>query len=68
MDRTKAYLFDFDGDLYDQSVRLSFVRRIREQKKFSSPELLVVQMHEDVEQAQEALRGAGPAESAEFGT
>ncbi len=64
----ETYLFDFDGDLYDQSVRLSFVKRIREQKKFSSPELLVAQMHEDVEQAQEALRGAGPTESTEFGT
>jgi len=64
----ETYLFDFDGDLYDQSVRLSFVKRIREQKKFSSPKLLVAQMHEDVEQAREALRGAGTAESAEFGT
>ncbi len=61
-------LMDFDGDLYDQSVRLSFVKRIREQKKFSSPEILVAQMHEDVKQAQEDLRGAGSAESAEFGT
>jgi len=64
----ETYLFDFDGDLYDQSVRLSFVKRIREQKKFSSAELLVTQMHEDVEQAREALRGVGTAESVEFGT
>ena len=63
----ETYLFDFDGDLYDQSIRLSFVKRIRLQMKFSSPELLVSQMHEDVLLAREVLGRAEGSELAEFG-
>jgi len=64
----ESYIFDYKGDLYDQPVRLSFVKRIREERKFPSPDLLVAQMHRDVQSAQEALRNVGPTESAEFGT
>lgn len=63
----ETYLFDFDGDLYDQSIRLSFVKRIRQQEKFASPELLIAQMHKDVLLAQEALGKAEGSELEEFG-
>jgi riboflavin kinase/FMN adenylyltransferase len=53
----ESYIFDFDGDLYDQAVKLFFVERIREEKKFSSVELLVEQIKLDVQSAQEILRG-----------
>ncbi|HEY3305427.1 MAG TPA: bifunctional riboflavin kinase/FAD synthetase [Candidatus Binatia bacterium] len=53
----ESYIFDFDGDLYDQAVKLFFVARIREEKKFSSVELLVEQIKRDVSSAQEILRG-----------
>lgn len=59
----ESYLFDFQGDLYGQAVRLYFVKRIREEKKFASPELLVEQMRQDVSAAQGILRGVDPAES-----
>ncbi len=62
----ETFLFDFDGDLYDQPVRLSFVKRIREQKKFSSTDLLVDQMHHDVQEAQTVLRNLPVAETVEF--
>ncbi|HEX9878940.1 MAG TPA: bifunctional riboflavin kinase/FAD synthetase, partial [Candidatus Binatia bacterium] len=47
----ETFLFDFRENLYDKPVRLSFVQRIREQRKFSSPELLIAQMQQDVERA-----------------
>jgi len=63
----EAYLFDFEGDLYDEPVRLSFVRKIREERKFPSPELLIAQIQQDVQIAQEALQDVGGAESADIG-
>ena len=63
----ETFLFDYSGDLYDQPVRLSFVKRIREQRKFPTPDLLVAQMNQDVEMARAVLRAAGPVESAELG-
>ena len=59
---TESYIFDFQGDLYGQSVRLFFVKRIREEKKFSSPSLLVEQMQKDVLSAQRILSEIGVCE------
>lgn len=58
----ESYLFDFSGDLYDRSVKLFFVRRIREEKRFPSPEVLVEQMKKDVLSAQEILSQIGKHE------
>ena len=60
----ESYIFDFAGDLYDQTVKLFFVQRIREEKKFPSAELLVEQIRQDVLSAQEILRGVELARSA----
>ena len=51
----ESYIFDFSGDLYGRSVKLFFVKRIREEKKFPTPEDLVGQMKKDVLGAQEIL-------------
>lgn len=53
----ESYIFDFHGDLYGQPVRLFFVKRIREEKKFPSSDLLVEQMKEDVLSAKGILSG-----------
>ena len=45
----EAYLLDFDGDLYDQELRLEFLQRLRGEKRFDSVDALVEQMHRDVE-------------------
>jgi riboflavin kinase/FMN adenylyltransferase len=58
----ESYIFDFQEDLYGQSVRLFFVKRIREEKKFSSPSLLVEQMQKDVLSAQRILSEIGVSE------
>ena len=40
-------IFDFDGDLYGQEVDIAFVARLREERRFDSPEALVAQLDEE---------------------
>jgi riboflavin kinase/FMN adenylyltransferase len=49
--RVEAYLIDFEGDLYGRVVDVSFVRRIRSEKRFSGVEELKEQIARDVEAA-----------------
>jgi riboflavin kinase/FMN adenylyltransferase len=44
----EAYLLDFDGDLYGQTLCLEFLARLRGERRFDSAEALVEQMHRDV--------------------
>jgi riboflavin kinase/FMN adenylyltransferase len=44
----EAYLLDFEGDLYGQSLDVQLVDWLREQRKFSSVELLKGQIYRDV--------------------
>lgn len=46
----EAYLLDFDGDLYGETLRVAFVERLRGERRFESTEALVDQMRRDVEQ------------------
>ena len=50
-DRTiEAYLLDFSGDIYGQTVCLEFVRRLRGEEKFDTVAALLDQMNRDVMQ------------------
>ncbi len=49
----EAYLIDFEGDLYGETLRIAFVERMRGEKRFESVEELVEQMWADVRQAKE---------------
>jgi riboflavin kinase/FMN adenylyltransferase len=49
--RVEAYLIDFEGDLYERVVDVSFVRRIRAEKRFSGVDQLKEQIARDVEEA-----------------
>ena len=51
----EAYLLDFDGDLYGEAARLSFVHRLRDELAFESVDELVAQMGRDVDRARELL-------------
>jgi riboflavin kinase/FMN adenylyltransferase len=51
----EAYLLDFDGDLYGQSLCLDFLVRLRGERRFDTAEALVEQMHRDVEQTRELV-------------
>jgi riboflavin kinase/FMN adenylyltransferase len=54
----EAYLMDFEGDLYDRELRLSFLERLRGEQRFDGAEALVEQMHRDVVRAREIAAGA----------
>lgn len=47
----ESHLLSFSGDLYDRHVRLSFVKRLREERLFSSPIELNRQITVDCEEA-----------------
>jgi riboflavin kinase/FMN adenylyltransferase len=54
----EAFLIDFDGDLYGQTLRIAFVQRLRGERRFESVEQLVEQMGRDVEEARRICRSA----------
>jgi riboflavin kinase/FMN adenylyltransferase len=57
----EVFLFDFDGDLYGQTVDVAFIGWIRHEQKFDSIEVLKRHMTSDAAQARDALQRAGNA-------
>jgi riboflavin kinase/FMN adenylyltransferase len=51
----EAYLLDYDGDLYGQTLQIDFLERLRGERRFDRPEALVEQMRRDVERTRELL-------------
>jgi riboflavin kinase/FMN adenylyltransferase len=52
----EAHLLDFDGrDLYGEPIRLAFLSRLRDERRFPSVEALRAQIADDVERAREQL-------------
>lgn len=49
-------IFDFDGDLYGQTISVSFVKRLRAERRFESLEALATQLKADKEQVKDILR------------
>jgi riboflavin kinase/FMN adenylyltransferase len=49
----EAYVLDFDGDLYGQTLELAFRKRLRGEKRFESVDALIEQMALDVQVARE---------------
>ena len=47
----EVHLLDFQGDLYDQSLTISFLHFLREEKKFASLDELKKQITEDIREA-----------------
>jgi riboflavin kinase/FMN adenylyltransferase len=45
----EAFLIDRDVDLYGQTLKIDFVKRLRGERRFDSVDALVEQMHRDVE-------------------
>jgi len=48
----EVYLFDFDQDIYGRHLQVSFLKKLRDEKKFDSLDELKKEMQADVEQAQ----------------
>ena len=55
----EVHLFDFNGDVYGQQLRLEFVRRQRGERHFGSSEALISQMDRDAARARAILGGRG---------
>ncbi len=49
--KVEVHIIDFSGELYNKEIGVSFLKRIRGEKKFSSPEELVKRIERDVEEA-----------------
>jgi riboflavin kinase/FMN adenylyltransferase len=58
----ESFILDFEGDLYGESVKLSFVKRIRDEKKFVMVKDLTEQMNEDVKRANAVFKELGLVE------
>ncbi len=52
---TEVHLLDFQGDIYGKEIEISFIDRLRDERKFESSEKLVEQISRDVERAKEIL-------------
>ncbi len=51
----EVHLLDWSGDLYGTTLRIAFVARLRDERRFASPEALVTQIGADVAAARAAL-------------
>jgi riboflavin kinase/FMN adenylyltransferase len=52
--RLEAFLLDHDGsDLYGQTMRVEFIERLCDERRFESVDLLMEQVHKDIARARE---------------
>jgi riboflavin kinase/FMN adenylyltransferase len=52
----EVYLIGFTGEIYGEDLRIELVDRLRDEKRFSSPEELKAQIAQDVERATSMLK------------
>lgn len=53
--RLEAHLLDVDQYLYGKQVTLSFIARLRDEQRFSSPQELVAQIQRDIQRGRQLL-------------
>jgi riboflavin kinase/FMN adenylyltransferase len=58
----EAHLVEFEGDLYDRTIRVELLDWLREQRKYGQIEAMMVQIRRDIEQTVERA-GLSPAEA-----
>jgi riboflavin kinase/FMN adenylyltransferase len=51
--KVEAFLLDYDGDLYGQSIEIDFLARLRDIERFDTVDLLVKQIALDVQQTRQ---------------
>jgi riboflavin kinase/FMN adenylyltransferase len=51
----EVHLLDFEGDIYDRELRVGFVARLRDERKFSDLNALKQQIQIDIESARNKL-------------
>lgn len=55
----ESYIFDFDGDLYGDVLRVRFLHRIRDERKFNGIDELKAQIEKDTKRARNYFRHQG---------
>ena len=55
----EVYLLDYNGDLYGRELAIDIIGRLRDEKKFDTPEQLKEQIAEDIKQGKEMLKTRG---------
>ena len=55
----ESYIFDFDGELYGDVLRVRFLHRIRDEQKFNGIDELKTQIEKDTRQARNYFRHQG---------
>jgi riboflavin kinase / FMN adenylyltransferase len=57
----ESYILDFDQDIYGQSIKVSFIKKLRDEVKFDNVAGLVAQIQDDVKRTHEVFRMLGIA-------
>lgn len=55
----ETFVLDWSGDLYGQTIRVEFIKRLREERKFAGIDAIRAQLAQDVENGRQALKAAG---------
>lgn len=55
----EAHILDFDRDIYGSKLKLSFVQRLRDERKFENPAALLNQIESDIKTARQILSAVG---------
>jgi riboflavin kinase/FMN adenylyltransferase len=51
----EVHILDFDGDLYGARVRIEFIERLREERRYDHVDALIAQVQEDIRAARRIL-------------
>jgi riboflavin kinase/FMN adenylyltransferase len=57
----ETYIYDFDREIYGETVQLTFHKKIRKERKFATVEELVEQIRNDIETIRERYVKGKPA-------
>ena len=52
----ESFLLDFQNNLYEHEVKIDFIRKLRGEIKFETPQDLVKQIYKDIAEARQVLR------------
>lgn len=55
----EIHLFDFNETIYGELLHVYFIKKIRNEERFSSLDLLIAQIHNDIKMAKEFIQFAG---------
>ena len=55
--KVEVNLFDFEGNVYGQPIEIFFIKKLRREKAFRSPDKLKKQIHQDILAAKKILSG-----------